>query len=52
MTYLLDNFTDSDFLDFLGSLIPSVGVGVVISFFMVVIGLIIGFIIRAGSDSY
>ena len=52
MTYLLDTYTDADFLDFLSSLLPAVGIGVVIGALVVIVGLLIGFIVRAGTVSY
>ena len=52
MSTLLDNYTDADFLAMLQSLMPAVGVGIVIGFVLVVIGLIVGFIVRAGTASY
>lgn len=52
MTSLFETYTDSDFLVALSSLLPAVGVGVVLAAFMVIIGLLIGFLVRAGSDSY
>ena len=52
MKYLLDTYTDSDFLSFLQGLMPAVGIGVVLGAILVIVGMLIGFIVRAGSDSY
>lgn len=50
MSYLMDTYIDSVFLGDVSSLLPAVGVGVVLGFLGVLIGWIIGFIWRAGSD--
>ena len=47
---MFDTYVDSVFLSDIGTLLPAVGVGVVIGFLGVIIGWLIGFIWRAGSD--
>lgn len=48
---LVDQYADSLFLDGVSSLMPAVGVGVVIGSVMVMIGLLIGFIVRASKGN-
>ena len=50
MEAMFDAYVDSVFLSDVSTLIPAVGVGVVIGFFAVLIGWLVGFIWRAGSD--
>lgn len=50
MELMFDTYVDSVFLSDIGTLLPAVGVGVVIGFLAVLIGWLVGFIWRAGSD--